>query len=98
MSYPPRQNWNSGLNVAALAKQSRRTTALVFICILAVVLAFAGLVVWAWAQRDAVYAEFMSGCEQDHKHYECMLLWRASDRKSDDPVVVTVPTVIQSPR
>lgn len=47
---------------------------------------------FAVRHADAVYAEFMDGCERDHKHYECMLLWRASRR--DDPVVVPVPIPI----
>jgi hypothetical protein len=59
-------------------------------------LAVVALVIWAWRQADANYAEFMSGCERDHKHYECMLLWRASRR--DDPSSVVPPIIIQSPR
>lgn len=45
------------------------------------------LVAWAVQRNRAIYAEFMSGCEQDHKHYECMLLWRASDHERDGPLV-----------
>jgi hypothetical protein len=59
-------------------------------------LAFVALLAWAWRQADARYAEFMTGCEQDHKHYECMLLWRASRR--DDPPTPRPPIVVQVPR
>jgi hypothetical protein len=58
-------------------------------------LGLVAVVAWAWRQADARYAEFMTGGEQDHKHYECMLLWRAS--RSDDPVSPP-PIVVQAPR
>ena len=48
------------------------------------------------ARADAVYAEFMDGCERDHKHYECMLLGRAS--RWDGPTVVPTPMPVPSAR
>ena len=48
------------------------------------------------ARADAVYAEFMDGCERDDKHYECTLLWRAS--RWGGPTVVPIPMPVPSAR
>jgi len=61
-----------------------------------IVIGIGALIFLGVRHRDAVYAEFLDGCERDHKHYECMLLWRGTER--DDPLVVPVPIVVPSTR
>jgi hypothetical protein len=75
-------------------KKPPRDRALIITLSVMILLAigFVLLCVWAWQRGEATYAEFMNGCEQDHKHYECMLLWRAS--RHDGPVVVPSPASI----
>jgi DUF1365 family protein len=88
---------------AALYRRVGLTTAkppraliIVGLVTLSVVLGLVWLCVAAWRQSEAVYAEFMSGCEQDHKHYGCMLLWRAT--RHDDPIVVPTPAYVPNSR
>jgi hypothetical protein len=42
----------------------------------------------------AAYAEFLQDCMQDRKQYECVLMWRASERPNRDsrPVIIPMPT------
>ncbi len=28
-------------------------------------------------------AQFMSECQRDHKHYECVAMWRAGEKKTE---------------
>jgi hypothetical protein len=78
-------------------KATRDVGMIVFAAVMIfLLLALVAFLVWAWRHGDARYAEFMSGCEQDHKHYECMLLWRASGR--DDLPPPPPPIIVQVPR
>ena len=82
--------------LSATVEPSDRTWLIVGAAIVFFMLMFGALIALALARSDAVYAEFMDGCERDHKHYECMLLWRASRR--DDATVVPIPVPIPVPR
>jgi hypothetical protein len=83
-------NWSS-------AKAPRdRTMIMVSSLIVITLLALIALCVVGVRHANAIYHEFMAGCEQDRKHYECMLLWRASNH--EDPLVVPVPIVIPNSR
>ncbi len=73
-----------------------RTPLIVGTVILGFLFVFGALLAFMLARTNAVYAEFMDGCERDHKHYECMLLWRATRR--DDPMIVQIPIPIPSTR
>jgi hypothetical protein len=37
------------------------------------------------------YNKFLEGCQQDHKEYECMAMWRQGD-KAYIPVFIPMPT------
>ena len=74
----------------------RYRSPLIFFVLLVVLSLLVGVALGAVAiyRGRATYADFMRGCEQDHKHYECMLLWRASGRGRDNaPVVPTNDSV-----
>jgi hypothetical protein len=94
VNYQPREpnsdSWQS-------VRSQRNYSPIVFVSfIVLMVLGLVWLVVAVKERNDLLYAEFMSGCEQDHKHYECMLLWRASRR--DDVTVVSTPIVVPTVR
>ena len=93
LNYPTRRP-NSAL--FATVEPSDRTWLIVGAVVLFVILMFGAIVALALGRSDAVYAEFMDGCERDHKHYECMLLWRAKRR--DDATVIPIPMPIPIPR
>jgi hypothetical protein len=77
----------------AEAKHEARKVALIACSIIAAfVAAFGGTLWYAIKHQNAVYARFMAGCLQDHKEYECMAMWRASD--SRPPAVIPVPIPI----
>jgi hypothetical protein len=57
----------------------------------AVIFGFILLTLAGIANRRAAYAEFLQDCTQDHKQYECMLMWRASDRSRRDTDSVDQP-------
>ena len=71
----PRRNW---LTIGLIA------------VLVALTVLFVAVVVAAVRTRDREYAEFLQGCEQDHKHYECMLMWRSS-RHDIDVVPLPIP-------
>ena len=79
------QQWRHQPPPFSLSPKAPRDVGMIVFAVVMIVflLALVASLVWAWRHADAQYAEFMTGCEQDHKHYECMLLWRASRR--DDP-------------
>lgn len=35
---------------------------------------------------------FMTQCMEDHKEYECTVLWRAGGSSSDAPTIIFMPT------
>ena len=93
MNHQPRGP--SGVWDATLSPRSRAPLIMGAVVLL-IVIAFGTLLALALAHSNAVYAEFMDGCERDHKHYECMLLWRAT--RQDDPTMVPIPIPIPSTR
>ena len=46
-------------------------------------LALAALFTWVWQVMEARYDAFTAECMQDHKHYECVTIWRASTPRYD---------------
>ena len=82
---------NPGGGFSAAAPPSRiRLPLVVGTAVLVIGLVFGALVGWVAYRSGAEYAEFMRGCLQDHKKYECIAMWRAGD-KNDLPVIVPIP-------
>ncbi len=75
------------------ARQKPRTLVVGMAASVAVAAAFGVFIWWAIDRGNAKYAEFMQGCSQDHKKYECMAMWRAGD-KSDYPVIIPMPVPV----
>jgi hypothetical protein len=94
MAYQRHERDNASWAVAEVPRDRTHMIMALFVITLVIIVVAIGVV--AWRHGETVYAEFMSGCEQDHKHYECMLLWRASKR--DDPLVVPTPVYVPNAR
>lgn len=78
---------------AAAERQKERRFAIKMFCGMAAAFAvFVGIIAWAASHADERYDRFMNGCAQDHKEYECVIMWRASRRDDGPPSVVFVPT------
>ena len=60
-----------------------------------VVAGFVVLVANAQSVYEAAYTEFMTQCQQDHKEYVCVAMWRAGDKSSD---MVIIPIITSSGR
>lgn len=83
------RNPGGGFSEARPAREIRLYLAL-GVAVLAIMLALGALVGWVVHRSNAQYAEFMQGCLQDHKKYECMAIWRAGDRNAY-PLIVPLP-------
>jgi hypothetical protein len=82
---------NPGGGFSAAAPPSRtRVFLAIGVTVLVTVLALGAFVGWVVHRSNARYAEFMQGCLQDHKKYECTAMWRAGD-KNDIPIMVPIP-------
>jgi len=61
-------------------RRFHRRMALIFSSIILLFIAGFGSLLWFGIKpQDATYARFLAGCMRDHKEYECMAMWRASD-------------------
>jgi hypothetical protein len=69
-------NWRHQPPPLSVSPKARRDVGMIVFAAVMIflLLALVAFFVWAWRQVDARYVEFMTGCEQDHKHYKCMLL------------------------
>jgi hypothetical protein len=52
--------------------------------------ALAGVLFYAVEINQEAHARFMAQCMQDHKEYECTVMWRAGD--SQPPTVILIPS------
>ena len=52
------------------------------LCALLLIVIPGSFIAWAVISSNRAEDRFMAECEQDHKHYECMAMWRAGDRPS----------------
>ena len=83
MNYEPLSLQNN----RGVQRQPRDPVLTVFVIgMIAFVLGLAVLIAVGVKRSETAYREFLRGCEQDHKHYECVLLWRSTEQK--DPLVV----------
>ena len=94
----PKPRWQADYEAQQAAfradmKRENRTMAIIMGSILFIFVSGLGTLLWLGIKHQrAVHDRFMAGCVQDHKEYECIALWRASD--GSPPVFLPIPLPI----